>query len=141
MSATFQFNPTLPPPVFSRPKHITTYSSHPPKYYNPHIQSRDLNVGYETHIPKQLNACISPLLDAVKEIQFKNIQFVAFRGVIAKLMRTPFEKEAYTLHVTKRKGVVYIQENLDGRKEDQSDERMKRMSYWGYKFEVLCATT
>lgn len=142
MAQQFHFHPTLPPPQFSRPKYLTTYPSHPPRHYNPHIppHAQDLNVGYESHIPKRISPCLSPLLSAVQNIKFTNIKFVAYRGILAKLMRTPYEREAYTLRVTKQRGVVYIQEDLENKKEEPTNERMKRMSYWGYKFEVMYST-
>ncbi|KAF8929471.1 hypothetical protein BGZ58_008926 [Dissophora ornata] len=68
--------------------------------------------------------------------------FICYRGVITKIMCTPYTKnEPWELGATLYKGSIYIEEHVSSEKRKNalgSNDRHKLLSYWGYRFETIC---
>ncbi|XP_076451475.1 decapping and exoribonuclease protein-like isoform X2 [Babylonia areolata] len=77
--------------------------------------------------------------DAVTTIDSLNTDFVCWRGLLTKLLCTPYERQDdWKIAITKYRGTYFLCEFETERKrrqEAQMTPRQKEMSYWGWKFE------
>ncbi|KAF9108792.1 hypothetical protein BGX27_008235 [Mortierella sp. AM989] len=68
--------------------------------------------------------------------------FICYRGILTKIMCTPYSRnEPWELRATLYKGTIYIEESVTLEKRKLShgtNDRLKLMSYWGYRFETIC---
>jgi RAT1-interacting protein len=65
---------------------------------------------------------------------------VTWRGIITKILCTPYTKEPFELGVTMHNDTIYIEEHETEFKRAQNqnqDDRGRLMSFWGYRFESL----
>ena len=66
--------------------------------------------------------------------------FVCWRGLLTKLLCTPYEKlEGWKIAVCRFRRTLYMCEFETDEKLDDSrfdDKRQQEMSYWGFKFET-----
>ncbi|CAM0138236.1 unnamed protein product [Umbelopsis sp. WA50703] len=120
------------------------------KYYYPaDISDADLSVGYEQFIQRDenLKEHIDTLLDALTHYRSKEsdptlsqANIVTWRGIITKILCTPYTKEPFELGVTMHNDTIYIEEHETEFKRAQNqnqDDRGRLMSFWGYRFESL----
>lgn len=117
------------------------------KYYYPPPDPKsinfDLNIGYEGTIKKEfdLNERIDFLLKWVtgNKSLLTNVEFVNYRGLLTKVMLTPYERQDdWIICATKYRGVIYLcsfNTERDRKRHAEQTERDKLMSSWGYKFE------
>ncbi|KAK7093405.1 decapping and exoribonuclease protein-like [Littorina saxatilis] len=78
-------------------------------------------------------------LDAKEGIDSLHTDFVCWRGLLTRLMCTPYEnKDDWKIAVTKFRGTYFLCEFETERKkqrEEQMTQQQDEMSYWGWKFE------
>ncbi|KAK3082516.1 hypothetical protein FSP39_001210 [Pinctada imbricata] len=71
--------------------------------------------------------------------------FVCWRGLLTKLLCTPYEnRDGWMIAVTLHKGTYYMNENeTEKKKSDKAamTERQDQMAYWGWKFEQYVSTS
>ncbi|KAJ3225208.1 decapping endonuclease targeting mRNA [Chytriomyces hyalinus] len=67
-------------------------------------------------------------------------RFCTWRGIMTKILTTPYSSDTWELRASLHKGTLYIMEDpLMSRASDGFSEtdRGKKMTYWGYRFEGL----
>lgn len=117
------------------------------KYSAPPLPAA-LDVGFDSYIPKDDADEPAPLSDVIAALSHHRVatvpgQLITFRNNMNKLMLTPFcPKDDWVMEAeTLPNGTVHLHVRDTARKiaeERGRDERGKRMSYWGYRFEQLC---
>ncbi|KAG1191678.1 hypothetical protein G6F36_002159 [Rhizopus arrhizus] len=140
-------------PIYKQPQELTCYSidhkrhvwfdDREMKYYYPPA-GKDLNVGFDRFIQRDESVPehIDTLLDALTQLntntdQKSTADIITWRGIMTKILCTPFSrKDPWELRATKYNGTIYIEEQSLKNKDAETD-RMKLMSYWGYRFETL----
>ncbi|KAI9279752.1 RAI1 like PD-XK nuclease-domain-containing protein [Sporodiniella umbellata] len=140
-------------PVYKQPQELTCYSidrnrhvwfdSREMKYYYPPT-GKDLTVGYNAFIQRDetMPEHLDTLLDALTEWKSRETlstqaDIVTWRGILTKLLCTPFSrKDRWELRATRYNGTLYIEERSLKEEKTESD-RMKQMCYWGYRFETM----
>ncbi|CAH1791571.1 unnamed protein product [Owenia fusiformis] len=79
-----------------------------------------------------------------KETTSLNTDFVCWRGLLTKILTTPFEsKDDWWIGVSLFNGTYYLREVETPRKKSEKENMSRRheeMSYWGYKFEQYMTT-
>jgi RAT1-interacting protein len=79
------------------------------------------------------------LQSGIKSNSALNTDFLTFRGIIVKIMTTPYEnREGWCIAATKYKGTIYLYEYMTEKKiqdELNRDERSNMFSYGGFRFE------
>ncbi|KAI0457993.1 RAI1 like PD-XK nuclease-domain-containing protein [Xylaria acuta] len=125
-------------------------------YYPPKLGA-DLSKGFEKfdkhddsideHLDSLLKTIISHEQEEGKKI---DANIVTWRGMMTKIMSTPFEdRDGFEMHATLYQDCIFIEENhkfKQNAKEQQNKQQRGRpgqfspdvMTYWGYKFETLC---
>lgn len=80
-----------------------------------------------------------------EELDSLHTDIVCFRGLLATIMGTPYErKDDWMVDVVRWKGTIYIIQIPTERRireNERQTDRQKQMSSWGYKFEQLVTTT
>jgi RAT1-interacting protein len=99
-------------------------------------------------VPEHLDALLESLLDLSKRNAAENesdkdtqADFITWRGIITKLMCTPYTQEAWELGIVRLNNTVYMEERETvekRRREATQSDREKLMCYWGYSFETVC---
>ncbi|KAH6686293.1 RAI1 protein [Plectosphaerella plurivora] len=168
MSETFSIHPigrfyAASQPV-KRPKEFTCFSyddnhefhlddSSMRYYYNPTLGT-DLSQGFDTFIKHDDSKAehLDSLLKTIKAHEEKtgakiDANIVTWRGMMTKLLATPFEdRDGFEMNATLYQGCIFIEENHEfkekSRREQASQQRrgphsQEVMQYWGYKFETL----
>ncbi|KAJ2959772.1 hypothetical protein NQZ79_g4790 [Umbelopsis isabellina] len=120
------------------------------KYYYPaDLSDADLSVGYEDFIQRDenLKEHIDTLLDALTHYRSKETDplssqadIVTWRGIITKILCTPYARDPFELGVTRYNDTIYIEEHETEFKRAQNqnqDARGRLMGFWGYRFESL----
>ncbi|XP_025834342.1 decapping nuclease DXO homolog [Agrilus planipennis] len=104
----------------------------------------DLNDGFKSFIKKPDTAKhegLKHLLEFVLKKQLcinyfssktLDVDFICFRGLLSLLMRTPYEKQSWTVCAVRWKGAIYLCE-FD--KCEYSFEKAELFNYYGHKFE------
>eukprot|EP00742_Colponemidia_sp_Colp-10_P005488 GILJ01005863.1.p1 GENE.GILJ01005863.1~~GILJ01005863.1.p1 ORF type:complete len:378 (-),score=34.54 GILJ01005863.1:80-1213(-) len=117
-------------------------------YVKPEVMGLDLNDGFEDFVDKDRStdqpAPVQPILESLasENQTLASIKFLSFRNNFNKLMGTLTDPQrGWKMAVFRRDGIIVLdvretEEKL--REEQRRDERMARMSYWGYKFEQIC---
>lgn len=152
-------------PNITKPKIIGYFSINKNRKYIPNysqlqylklpLSSRhlnyDLNVGFETVIPKpkcdeKLDFLLKYILNSLSPKTLQHNEqpikhnFVCFRGLLRLIMCTPYEnKENWIILATKFKGTIYLcAEETDEKRtrEANETEKSKRFCYYGFKFET-----
>ncbi|OTB05850.1 hypothetical protein M426DRAFT_319535 [Hypoxylon sp. CI-4A] len=126
-------------------------------YYPPQLGA-DLSKGFDQfhshddskdeHIDSLLKTIISHEQEEGKKIDAK---IVTWRGMMTKIMSTPFEdRDGFEMNATLYQDCIFIEENHPWKQavklEQKRQQRPPRrgqfspdvMTYWGYKFETLC---
>ncbi|KAG9128077.1 decapping endonuclease targeting mRNA [Ceratobasidium sp. 392] len=142
------------PPAFGQPQQLTCFSYTPQrelcfdtsalKFYVPAPLNADLGYRYEhwTKRPEERGR-IDSLLRAIEQehvaSERKKGAFVAWRGVVTKLMVAPFEtRDAVDLNLMLLDGCIYAEEHSDDAKlakKEAIEPHHRRMTYYGYAFE------
>ncbi|XP_069798923.1 decapping and exoribonuclease protein-like [Dendropsophus ebraccatus] len=114
-------------------------------YWNVMDGYKDPNVSYINHEQVGLHNMLTWMKDNKDLLQGSSNErpvdydFVTRRGILAKILCTPYEKQAdWLLTVTLFKGTLYIDEReTDGARKwrEQCGEEEKRLIYSGFKFE------
>ncbi|KAI1214890.1 RAI1-domain-containing protein [Annulohypoxylon truncatum] len=125
-------------------------------YYPPELGA-DLSGGFDQfdkhdnskdeHIDSLLKTIMAYEEEEGKKI---DVEFVTWRGMMTKILSTPFEdRDGFEMNATFYQGCIFIEENhaygLALMQEQQQNQRKPRrgqmspdvMTYWGYKFETL----
>ncbi|ORY92994.1 RAI1 like PD-XK nuclease-domain-containing protein [Syncephalastrum racemosum] len=123
------------------------------EYHEPRIDSRtpNLSSGYDKFvqrdesIPEHLDTLLDALTDCrnTKSVDTK-ADIVTWRGIMTKLLCTPYSRDPWELRATRYNDTIYIEEQPTEEKrsqEAQKSERQSLMGYWGYSFESLCTQT
>ncbi|XP_053390820.1 decapping and exoribonuclease protein-like isoform X2 [Mercenaria mercenaria] len=84
-----------------------------------------------------LKRCAPANMSAVGKLRNLNTDFVCRRGLLAKIMCTPYEKmENWLIAVTLHNGTYYLDEvETEERKENEERIKNDEMCAWGWKFE------
>ncbi|KAF2736955.1 RAI1-domain-containing protein [Polyplosphaeria fusca] len=128
-------------------------------YYHPPQMGADLREGFDTfrHYEDTENPHLDSLLRTLvskekREGERVQTDFVMWRGMMTKIMTTPFDMFAeFDLFATLHQGTIYIEEDFNKKaasraSESNSQSRHARpshlpsheiMTYFGYKFETL----
>ncbi|KAI9595501.1 RAI1 like PD-XK nuclease-domain-containing protein [Syncephalis fuscata] len=155
-----QFN--LPYPVYKQPEEIACFSNDAQRrfvygdqslrYYYPADIYTDLNDGFDNRYverdrtqPDHLDGLLASLVelrrDNSKNDSKTQADIMCYRGVITRIMCSPYEKrDPWELGITLYKGTLYIEERETEHKRRQnlnSTRRQRIMGYWGYKFESV----
>lgn len=106
----------------------------------------DIWTGFEDWVQK--DESIDEKLDSIIKtvhVEFYKPDFVMWRGMLTKIMCTPFFKgEAWCLNARLEGNSVFIEEDFEFRssqkklKNIHQNSTMERLTYGGYKFESLC---
>ncbi|KAG9104223.1 decapping endonuclease targeting mRNA [Ceratobasidium sp. 370] len=147
-------SPTERPPAFGQPQQLTCFSYTPLrelcfdtsalKYYVPAPLNADLGYRYENWIKRpEERGRIDSLLRAIEQEHVvgerKRGAFVAWRGVMTKLLVAPLEtRDAVDLNLMLLDGCVYAEEHSDDDKLAEKEAMAphhRRMTYYGYAFE------
>ncbi|KAI8599463.1 rai1 protein, partial [Dissophora ornata] len=120
-------------------------------YFPPDLRKpNNLSVNYDKYCTRDtfVDEHIDALLDALQKDgnperpSTTKADFICYRGVITKIMCTPYTKnEPWELGATLYKGSIYIEEHVSSEKRKNalgSNDRHKLLSYWGYRFETIC---
>eukprot|EP00124_Ichthyophonus_hoferi_P001677 Ihof_evm5s94 gene=Ihof_evmTU5s94 len=153
-------------PIYDDGASELRYYRKPPKYC-------DLKKGFDIYIrkPDDFNAHIVPLLGSIKYYHEQYLKtnglydihdnrnngansqrgkpvdmgsdFVMFRGMMSKIMATPYApEEGWKFGACKFGGAIYIDELPTEQKLERMQKntslRNQQMCYWGYKFEDYC---
>lgn len=70
-------------------------------------------------------------LRQVEQNKILRYDFVCFRGLLTKIMITPFEQENWTIRASCLKGTIYMW----SWEEERDYPNKEKFIYWGYKFE------
>ncbi|ODQ63265.1 putative suppressor of exonuclease defects [Nadsonia fulvescens var. elongata DSM 6958] len=107
----------------------------------------DLNTGYKDFerdpedTPRHLNGMLQCLVGIEKKTNSKvKADIITYRGIMTRLMCLPYEqREDINLNIVYFDGQIFIEEDFELKKfnKQHMDDRMARMTYWGYKFETL----
>ncbi len=89
-------------------------------------------------INEHLDALVLSLGDYQKAARQQNLppitpDIVTWRGMMTKILCTPYLKDAWAMNITLHNGTLYIEENVEGKQDRQDD----LFTYFGYKFESL----
>ncbi|KAI9007370.1 RAI1 like PD-XK nuclease-domain-containing protein [Gaertneriomyces semiglobifer] len=120
-------------------------------YYEPDLADCDLNDGfphrYITRAPvaERLDALLSSLQKINRKAEAELMptvtpRFCTWRGIMTRILCTPYSKDEWELGVTLFKGTIYMEEHESEEKRLSAfggSDRDKLMSYYGYKFESL----
>ncbi|TPX63726.1 hypothetical protein SpCBS45565_g06387 [Spizellomyces sp. 'palustris'] len=120
-------------------------------YYEPDLKACDLSDGFPDRyitrdpVPERLDALLKCLQNVNKLAEESGKMAVApnfctWRGIMTKILCTPYSRDEWELGVTRYKDTIYIEEHESDEKRQHAfgaSERDKLMSYWGYKFESL----
>ncbi|OMH79329.1 Decapping and exoribonuclease protein [Zancudomyces culisetae] len=130
------------------------------KYYNTEIehisksrgQNYDLSAGFDSwiyrkvptnehldHILTHLTYCLQNKADFGSNLRAKKPDFVMYRGMMSKILLTPYSmNESWSMNVVRFNGTLFIENNLteqDIARVVDLDERSLKFMYSGYKFE------
>ncbi|KAI2473707.1 RAI1-domain-containing protein [Annulohypoxylon bovei var. microspora] len=126
-------------------------------YYPPELGT-DLSGGFDQfeshddstdeHIDSLLKTIVAHEEEEGKKI---DAQFVTWRGMMTKIMSTPFEdRDGFEMNATFYQDCIFIEENHAAKQASKLEQRQRQqkprrgqmspdvMTYWGYKFETLC---
>lgn len=144
---------------YSEPKEIGCFSYDSNRKF--HLQDRsklfffcrpkipsDLNTGFpdkfiqrDDLVPERLDAllyCLKGLNDQSQE-KYK-FDFCTWRGIMTKIICLPYStNDSWELGATLCNGTIYMEEHKQ-ESNYGNDEKSKRMTYYGYKFESLCTS-
>ncbi|KAL2152519.1 hypothetical protein VTH82DRAFT_5703 [Thermothelomyces myriococcoides] len=122
------------------------------KWYYPPDLGVDLSRGSDTFIrhDDSIDEHLDGLLKTIQAYEQQtgeaiDAHIVTWRGMLTKIMATPFDDEAFEMNATLYRGCIFIEENhafKDQQKQMENSRRGQRfppwlMQYWGYKFETL----
>ncbi|KAG8766503.1 decapping endonuclease targeting mRNA [Ceratobasidium sp. 428] len=143
-------------PAFGQPQQLTCFSYTPQrklcfdnsalKFYVPAPLNADLGYRYEHWIKRpEERGRIDSLLRAIEQENVvgerRKGAFVAWRGIMTKLMIAPFEtRDAVDLNLMLLDGCIYAEEHSDDNKlaeKEAMEPRHRRMTYYGYSFEAF----
>ncbi|KAF9581824.1 Dom-3 Z [Lunasporangiospora selenospora] len=106
------------------------------KGHEPQSSDRDTIAVESSSTPSHSEATKNPSAPSSTKADF-----ICYRGILTKIMCTPYEFKAdWELRATRFNGTIYIEENFKEEKVSKSHgdtERSKLMSYWGYRFETI----
>jgi len=114
-------------------------------YYHPPTIPSSLSTGFSSFIKRDdsINEHLDSLLESIASIEptiapSTPPHFVSWRGMINKIMLTPYSyRDGWRMNVTRYKNTIYIEESK--RKTSDMTHREQMMTYWGYKFEELAS--
>lgn len=103
----------------------------------------DLRKGYDTFVKRDESEkeYLDFILRWIAENNFNlsSVDFVSWRGLLTKLLTTPYEKrEGWIVAASRYRGTWFLYDfDTEAKKlrESQRSEEEKEMAYWGYKFE------
>lgn len=124
-------------PNFSRLKYLVPHHGNDVNF--------DLNRGFKQFLNKPPGAARDEKIDHLLEFIAKNFRklrqpeqerilrydFVCFRGLLTKIMITPFEQENWTIRATCLNGTIYMW----SWEEERDFPHKDKFVHWGYKFE------
>jgi RAT1-interacting protein len=150
-----------PPPIFKEPTQLTCFSLDDERRFHADQRSLrdyfpfsscppiDLFRGHDTFrmrtedVSEHLDHLLKALLVAPKH-DIPSPNFVTWRGVMTKLLCTPYEsRDRYTLNILRHANVVYMEEQLSDATLHGIATRShqeKLLMYSGYRFEHVCTT-
>lgn len=77
--------------------------------------------------------------------KFFSFDFIAFRGLLTLILCTPYERnEGWAINASYFKGNIYLCDTITDQKRQNilnANDKMKRCSSWGYKFEQYLLTS
>lgn len=76
------------------------------------------------------------LAAAQNAVDWRTLDVVTWRGVVRKMLCSPFAEEGWSLFGEARNGIIYMEE--DKEEPEQLARRDKSLIYGGFKFEELC---
>ncbi len=101
----------------------------------------DLTAGFETFIGRdeERNERLDAIIAAVPGIKSMALDVVTWRGIMTKLLCTPFlPSEKWSLWGMAVNGVIYLVEVKAESAREQMSPRHAKLCYSGLKFETLC---
>ncbi|CAH0024279.1 unnamed protein product [Clonostachys rhizophaga] len=126
------------------------------QYYYPPVLGADLSKGFETFQKQDdskdehLDSLLKTIIDhEQKEGKKIDANVVTWRGMITKIMATPFETRDGKILTDEKcynKGCLFIEESHKHKMESRANEKgpakrrgppLEVMQFWGYKFETL----
>ncbi|KAF6837208.1 hla class iii protein dom3z [Colletotrichum musicola] len=122
-------------------------------YYTPRL-GVDLSDGYDTFVKHDDSKAehLGSLLRTIKAHEEEtgekiDAQIVTWRGMMTKIMASPFEdRDGFEMNATLYQVRIYIEENHEYKVESQKKQNAQQrrgpippevMQFWGYKFETL----
>ncbi|KAL2170962.1 hypothetical protein VTG60DRAFT_4224 [Thermothelomyces hinnuleus] len=122
------------------------------KWYYPPDLGVDLSRGSDTFIQHDdsIDEHLDSLLKTIKAYEQQtgepiDAHVVTWRGMLTKIMATPFDDEAFEMNATLYRGCIFIEEHHGFKEQKRQMENSRTgqrippslMQYWGYKFETL----
>ncbi|KAL2146488.1 hypothetical protein VTI28DRAFT_3669 [Corynascus sepedonium] len=122
------------------------------KWYYPPDIGVDLSRGSDTFIKHDdsIDEHLDSLLKTIKAHEQQtgepiDAHIVTWRGMLTKIMATPFDDEAFEMNATLYRDCIFIEEHhgfKEQKKQMENNRKGQRfpsslMQYWGYKFETL----
>ncbi|KAK4148111.1 RAI1 like PD-XK nuclease-domain-containing protein [Dichotomopilus funicola] len=122
------------------------------KWYYPPDVGANLSNGYDgfikhdDRIDEHLDSLLRTMTDHEKQTgQPIDAHIVTWRGMLTKIMATPFDDEGFEMNATLYRDCIFIEEHHAFKEQKRQSEShqgrgripLSLMQYWGYKFETL----
>ncbi|KAK3308080.1 RAI1 like PD-XK nuclease-domain-containing protein [Chaetomium strumarium] len=121
-------------------------------YYPPEIPANlseglDKFVQHDDRIDEHLDSLLKTIASHERKTgEPIDAHIVTWRGMMTKIMATPFDDQAFEMNATLYRDCIFIEENHAFKEQQRAFEKNRRgkngipsseMQYWGYKFETL----
>ncbi|KAI9202292.1 RAI1 like PD-XK nuclease-domain-containing protein [Polychytrium aggregatum] len=134
---------------FDHQRQIHFFSDQILKWYRPPALDQSLLAGYpDLYAPREdIDEHLDGLVTFMQALNQKQTEkslepftpnFCTWRGLMTKIMCTPYANEPWELGLTLFEGTIYIEEHkFPSKYSNMSPEEDRRMTYMGYKFESI----